>query len=60
MPTRGSISKRGKGPIRAEAEPDVAANHAPSQISRGAGVTLVEQALESRFVDEKRGRYREH
>src|SRR5215208_4068803 len=40
MPTRASISKRGKGPIRAEAEPDVTAHHAPIQISRGAGVTL--------------------
>jgi len=60
MPTRESISKRGKGPIRAEAEPNVTAKHAPIQISTGAGVTLVEQALESRFVDEKRGRYREH
>ena len=45
MPTRGSISKRGKGPIRAEAEPDVTANHAPTQISRGAGVTLVVASL---------------
>ena len=45
MPTRGSISKRGKGPIRAEAEPDVTANHAPIQISRGAGVTLVVASL---------------
>ena len=31
MPTRASISKRGKEPIRAEAEPDVTANHAPIQ-----------------------------
>ena len=45
MPTRGSISKRGKGPIRAEAGPDVNANHAPIQISRGAGVTLVVASL---------------
>jgi acetate kinase len=45
MPTRASISKRGKGPIRAEAEPDVTANHAPIQISRGAGVTLVVASL---------------
>jgi organic hydroperoxide reductase OsmC/OhrA len=45
MPTRGSISKRGKGPIRAEAEPDVTATHAPIQISRGAGVTLVVASL---------------
>jgi hypothetical protein len=41
MPTRGSISKRGKGPIRAEARLDVNANHAPIQFFRGAGVTLV-------------------
>ena len=45
MPTRASVSKRGKGPIRAEAEPDVTANHAPIQISRGAGVTLVVASL---------------
>jgi hypothetical protein len=45
MPTRASISKRGKGPIRAEAEPDVTANHAPIQISRGAGVTLAVASL---------------
>jgi hypothetical protein len=45
MPTRASISKLGKGPIRAEAEPDVTANHAPIQISRGAGVTLVVASL---------------
>jgi hypothetical protein len=45
MPTRASISKRGKGPIRAEAEPDVTANHAPIRISRGAGVTLVVASL---------------
>ena len=45
MPTRGSISKRGKGPIRAEAGPDVNANHAPIQISWGAGVTLVVASL---------------
>ncbi|MDQ3286526.1 MAG: hypothetical protein M3P92_12670 [Actinomycetota bacterium] len=45
MPTRASISKRGKGPIRAEAEPDVTATHAPIQISRGAGVTLVVASL---------------
>ncbi len=45
MPTRASISKRGKGPIGAEAEPDVTATHAPIQISRGAGVTLVVASL---------------
>ena len=41
MPNRASIFKRGKGPIRAEAEPDVTANDAPIQISTGAEVTLV-------------------
>ena len=45
MPTRASISKRGKGPIRAEGEPDVTAHHAPIQISRGAGVTLAVASL---------------
>ena len=45
MPTRASISKRGKGPVRAEAEPDVTANHALIQISRGAGVTIVVASL---------------
>src|SRR4051794_32087915 len=45
MPTRASIPKRGKGPIRAEAEPDVTANHASIQIFRGAGVTLVLASL---------------
>ena len=45
MPADRSISTRGKGPIRAEAEPDVTANHAPIQISRGAGVTLVVASL---------------
>jgi len=45
MPTRASISKRGKGSIRAEAEPDVTTTHAPIQISRGAGVTLVVASL---------------
>jgi hypothetical protein len=45
MPTRASISKRGKGLIRAEAEPDVTTNYAPIRISRGAGVTLVVASL---------------
>ncbi|HEX2097676.1 MAG TPA: hypothetical protein VHF46_01275 [Rubrobacteraceae bacterium] len=45
MPARASISKRGKGPIRAEAEPDVTANHAPIQLFRGAGVMLVVASL---------------
>jgi hypothetical protein len=45
MATRTSISKRGKGPIRAEAEPDVTADHVPIQISRGARVTLVVTSL---------------
>ena len=45
MPTRASIYKGGKGPIRAEAEPDVTATHAPIQIFRGAGVTLVVASL---------------
>jgi hypothetical protein len=45
MPTRASISKRGKGPVRAEAEPEVTAHHALIQISRGAGVTLVVASL---------------
>src|SRR5215212_9610272 len=45
MPADRSISTRGKGPIRAEAEPDVTPNHAPNQISRGAGVTLVVASL---------------
>jgi hypothetical protein len=45
MSTRASISKLGKGLIRAEAESDVTANHAPIQISRGARVTIVVASL---------------